>query len=715
MYRSAVVFILLFSSLYSFSQLNTIGPGTDSFAVMSLLKQSGDYYTANPPKAKVLATEALRISKENNRDDLVAKSYAVLAILERTARNGRLLEYDSFYVFYSRRTGNSTMLIDAIRMYSQDLMNQDLTQTALRYIDEGERIAEIAGNTEGTGFFLNNRGFYYMKKNQTGLASQNFQKSLDIFISLGDSDMINYNKQWLAHVNIYSSNKVSDKILEYLFEVIEYCQRHNKLTQEGTCYDILGYAYQIAGNWNRSLDYYFQSRAAFQKVGYTIKIAEEDLTIASLYLQKNNTDSSLIYLDEGEKLAVSSGYIKTIILAKTIRANWQRTQKNYEAAEKTAHDAQQANQPGNNEELNVLINEYLSLIKAGKKEVDSSVYYALQKIATVKKLYPPGVLNTLLDKQIRKSGIHDPRMLLAMKKIWGITDSLNAAVPTDEDYIALLKKVAAMPFELDTLLSIAEQRQMIDNLTRYKTNELKDYDTIQQQKIALQEKESLIQKKALQTRNSWLIITLFFLVLIGIIGAILFRHNRKISLYKEELRHRNKNNFVTIQSLVSISKETSRDKESFDKLKMRLDAMYRLQTFLYESDNFKILDAGKYLHSMGDFYTSIFSPGKIIIDANDPLLIPGEKGTGVALILNEMITNAFKHAFRERKNAVIHISMKKMKDGRFRLAVSDNGKGFPENIKAGSGTEIMEGLAEQIEGTLKKYNENGACFEIIFM
>ena len=85
------------------------------------------------------------------------------------------------------------------------------------------------------------------------------------------------------------------------------------------------------------------------------------------------------------------------------------------------------------------------------------------------------------------------------------------------------------------------------------------------------------------------------------------------------------------------------------------------------------------------------------------------------LILNELLTNCYKHAFKGRANGTIHIWFTN-NNNKVSLIVKDNGVGLPKDFdKTKSlGITVIQSLSEQLEGEYKFSSENGASFELNF-
>jgi two-component sensor histidine kinase len=92
------------------------------------------------------------------------------------------------------------------------------------------------------------------------------------------------------------------------------------------------------------------------------------------------------------------------------------------------------------------------------------------------------------------------------------------------------------------------------------------------------------------------------------------------------------------------------------------------------------------------------------------------------LIINELTSNAIKHAFPNGQSGVIGVEMAalngKEKETTYRLVVWDDGKGFPEGLDFRStqtlGLQLVNGLADQLEGSVALSREKGSAFEIVF-
>ena len=94
------------------------------------------------------------------------------------------------------------------------------------------------------------------------------------------------------------------------------------------------------------------------------------------------------------------------------------------------------------------------------------------------------------------------------------------------------------------------------------------------------------------------------------------------------------------------------------------------------------------------------------------------KAIPCALLLNEIITNALKHAFPEAQPGKLGIVFEKKPEGKYSLQVKDNGIGLPLEINLAKpetlGLQLITDLAFQLGGELKIYRNGGTTYELTF-
>lgn len=190
-----------------------------------------------------------------------------------------------------------------------------------------------------------------------------------------------------------------------------------------------------------------------------------------------------------------------------------------------------------------------------------------------------------------------------------------------------------------------------------------------------------------------------------------------------EIHHRVKNNMQIISSLLRLQAETTKNnklKESFQISQNRIHSMALIHEELYRSDDLAHINFFPYIKKLLAKLFANFGIStariKLSIDI-DNTLININHAIPCGLIINELVTNALKHAFPAGKSGMITITFKKYKNSK-RLIIKDNGIGFPKNKKLNSsdslGLQIVRDLVRQLDGTIKLNKKTGTEFIIRF-
>lgn len=192
----------------------------------------------------------------------------------------------------------------------------------------------------------------------------------------------------------------------------------------------------------------------------------------------------------------------------------------------------------------------------------------------------------------------------------------------------------------------------------------------------------------------------------------------------KEIHHRVKNNLAIISGLIELQIQNIKDKGTIDVLR---DSQNRIQSIalvhqqLYQVESLDEINLAVYLKNLVDGLVSTFEGDKevkIEIDAED-ILLNIEHAIPCSLIINEVVVNAFKHAFSGVNDPSVDIRIKRNSED-IHIIVCDNGVGLkvaphPSNTPS-LGTTLIDILSQQLEGK-SGYEENhtpGTCFRLSF-
>lgn len=198
----------------------------------------------------------------------------------------------------------------------------------------------------------------------------------------------------------------------------------------------------------------------------------------------------------------------------------------------------------------------------------------------------------------------------------------------------------------------------------------------------------------------------------------------KTALLKE-IHHRVKNNLQVVSSLLRLQSrqiDNAEVRAALEDTNARVRSMAMVHEHFYQSTNLAQVDLAGYLKSLCTqlFHALVLRPGAVRLDLDlVPVRLGIEQAIPCGLLVNELVSNCFKHAFPERASGVVRVELQPVPDRpALRLRVADNGVGLPAglNLKGlkSLGLELVSTLARQLGGRLEIGPGPGAAFEVIF-
>ncbi len=231
---------------------------------------------------------------------------------------------------------------------------------------------------------------------------------------------------------------------------------------------------------------------------------------------------------------------------------------------------------------------------------------------------------------------------------------------------------------------------------------------------------------------------------IGILGASLDITERKRAedqikasleekvVLLQEIHHRVKNNLQVISSLLYLQAGKIQDPQMLSILRdsqNRVKSMALIHEKLYQTKDLAKVDLGEYIHNLASYlfrsYTAHAGAIQLQVQA-DNVFLGIDTAVPCGLIINELVSNALKHAFPDNASGEIQIELRV--DGAFNpqpdqeqpfiLSVRDSGVGFPADIDfqntASLGLQLVNTLVNQLDGTIELHYNKGTEFKIQF-
>ncbi|MCF6181773.1 histidine kinase dimerization/phosphoacceptor domain -containing protein [Lutibacter sp.] len=356
-------------------------------------------------------------------------------------------------------------------------------------------------------------------------------------------------------------------------------------------------------------------------------------------------------------------------------------------------------------------------------------------------------------------GLHQPKKALALldsanylmkknKSVFGIKNTYQNKVKVYE-YLGNTKKAYSY---YKKLVAYNNSKDTIENTKRTAILEVvyeveQKNKQIANQQIRVIEAES--SRKFQKDRQKLLIIGML-LMLVIVIGLLWngIQKRKKTRILKEksdrieeqndiiektlveketllkEIHHRVKNNLQLISGMLELQSSKINDddvREIMEQGQNRIKSMALIHQQLYESEDLGEIDFKKYVIQLtNDIIITVNDTNKnigIVLDSID-FSLDINTAVPMGLIINELVVNAFKHGFSNKKEGTITITLKALEDEYYQLTIYDNGNGLPANFNINNtnslGLRLVKGLSRQIGGSCEFKNGTGTTVIIKF-
>lgn len=186
-----------------------------------------------------------------------------------------------------------------------------------------------------------------------------------------------------------------------------------------------------------------------------------------------------------------------------------------------------------------------------------------------------------------------------------------------------------------------------------------------------------------------------------------------------EIHHRVKNNLQTVTSLIQLQPGEERGKRE---LMDRIAAMTAVHEHIYQSDSFDYVDIADYIRTLVEQLQQGHGSGIAVECTLDSVVVGADQALPVGLIVNEVVTNAFKHAFPGGRTGTIRVAIGSDRPGEVRVTVQDDGVGYGMGRSGGPvggpsggmGSRLIRGLSGQVRGRAEFRTDHGTLFTLTF-
>jgi two-component sensor histidine kinase len=200
------------------------------------------------------------------------------------------------------------------------------------------------------------------------------------------------------------------------------------------------------------------------------------------------------------------------------------------------------------------------------------------------------------------------------------------------------------------------------------------------------------------------------------------KKNKENELLLKELHHRVKNNLQVIYSLINLQKrriDSPTLHQSLSMVQNRIKTMSLVHQNLHENENFKEVNLEAYVKTITDYlkllYLNEVKEIAIQLTVDSSIQIIMDRAITIGLLINEIVSNSMKYAFKGRAEGLITIDVQKLHNG-YQMSISDNGIGFSSELAHSKslGLYLIENLVKQLQGRYDLESHHGTTYTIYF-
>ena len=173
-----------------------------------------------------------------------------------------------------------------------------------------------------------------------------------------------------------------------------------------------------------------------------------------------------------------------------------------------------------------------------------------------------------------------------------------------------------------------------------------------------------------------------------------------------------------VSSLLDLQSNSIKDNQAAEAVKEgknRVQSMAIIHQHLYQDGNVRAIKMNEYIHTLTDnlFASYNVDPKKITLSTEiENINLDIDTVIPIGLIINELVSNSLKYAFKGQSAGTLNITLKDKAD-HLELLVKDNGNGFPVGLNANRqhsfGLQLISAFAQKLKAKLDIYNDNGAA------
>jgi two-component sensor histidine kinase len=640
---------------------------------------------------------------------------------------------------YYQQTKNEEGQVDAYLLLSGLYSRQNKFKLALDFDSVSYAMATKIGYVKGEALSLGLMGRNHQQLGNLALSEQKSRQALQLLQKAGlESEMAEtYSRLGVIY------RRLSDfkKSLYHFDEGIRYAQKFNNQPVLAVLYMNKANSLTEAATYDEAIDMHLKSIRIKEKLKDERGLLQSYNNIAIVYMRTRQYDNSLQYYTMANRLgkqfnnksSLGYNYVNMANLFKALDKKDSIPQLYElsiacftETSEKSGLALAYHNygnflmEEGRLDEAAAMLDKALTLRKETKSRYDvASTMNVMGGLLTKqgKRKEAEELLLQSLAMLKDENGLRQKDVYKYLADHYKVVGNYEEAYKYQAGYISMT----------DTLADETEVTNILRSQSKY---EVEKRDA----QLALAQKDKQLQALQVSKKNQQLLYLGIALVLASLLAIVYFftyrskkqhaltleNKNNQIETLIRELHHRVKNNLQVVSGLLALQSSRMEDdkaRQAMDEGRTRVDAMAMIHQKLYMDKNLAGVDIKDYLENLTASLAGSFGYGKqhIVTSVTLPhTALDIDRAIPIGLIVNELVTNAFKHAFSNTPEPMVQVELKGNTSGEMELKIADNGTGTTTHTATSNsfGMKLVHTLVMQLNGSIQQETNNGTIYNI---
>jgi two-component sensor histidine kinase len=551
-------------------------------------------------------------------------------------------------------------------------------------------------------------------------------------------------KCFMSLSTIFSEQNNNEEAKAYAKKALAEFKQNKNPSDIGRAYSFLARYQYIDNDFESAIVNYELALEAYKQAKNNSSIGGTLYNIAQTYLKLNAIDKAEVSLEEIKKYTNPAKDVVFLSFISKFTFNLYIAKKDYHSALTFCKDileyAQKEKSPNN---IRAAYEKYL-IVYLGLKDT-ANAYIVSEKIGKLKdSTYQADIAKNTselakkyeTEKQQQQIAFLDKEAKLNQEKLAKETLLAEALKSENELKAASLKEASllseALQRENELKDNEIEQKRIIqEGLER--TNALEKKDLLKQATLnnSLQRENALMQANSKKEQAiRWLMIAaLVGFTAFGInyyssyrqqkkTNAQIVKQSEELTVLMREVHHRVKNNLQLMVSMLRMQARNIDDSKAIEALvnsESRLQSIAILHEKLYKSTDIGHISLKEYLDELMQVlqqqHHTLVPNFRYTVTDSTALTTNLDTAIPLGMIVNELVTNAFKYAFAKVANPTINIQLELLKPNEYQLAIADNGPGLNNGelstVHQSMGLKLVHLFAEQLDGAFNYTKASG--------